>query len=105
MLSHIVIATPDIATPTDADHSQRQGPSEANDQSPEEPDKPQIEEDNEQRAPPQKPPWKDDEDSGGVGVSTGNSTDGAGDSLSSNFSEAFNLKHLIYFENSSQNEG
>lgn len=55
--------------------------------------------------PPQKPPWNFD--------TGGNSTDqvdgpSSGDhpaGVINNFSEAFNVKHLIYFENSSQNDG
>lgn len=58
--------------------------------------------------PQQKPPWPL-EDSGGGNSSNNVDKEGSGDKQRSPqtqpFSEAFNLKHLFYFENSSQNDG
>ena len=53
--------------------------------------------------PAQKPPWPEEDSGGGNWSLTTQESSGSGSG--GNFSEAFNVKHLIYFENSSQNNG
>lgn len=106
VLSHIVIATDDIAGNVNLDQTEEvTSPPETQEAESDavtatEGTRSRLEEE-----PPQKPPWNFD--------TGGNSTDqvdgpSSGDhpaGVINNFSEAFNVKHLIYFENSSQNDG
>lgn len=100
VLGHIVIATEPVAEMPDSDSDQESqntdNSRELHARSTPEDIKSATSPEEEQQSPREKPPWP--EDSGGNVTSSQNAPD-------NNFSQAFNLKHLIYFENASQNNG
>lgn len=101
MLGHIVIATEDVAAAAEMPASDSDQESQNTDNNAELQAKSAPEEtqslDEEQQSPQEKPPWSED--------SGGNATAPQQHPPENNFSQAFNLKHLIYFENASQNNG
>lgn len=119
VLSHIVIATEDVAAIgelQDEQHSPDDNSELTLDTLESPPPPAEVNSDEtrsrieEQQMPPEKPPWTeevDDDDGGNVTapVDAQSQKKRAPSETGDNFSEAFNLKHLIYFENSSQNNG